>query len=81
MAKRTYVALSKIIGLEPPKRDRDGNVVGEHTLEIGAECTIDEALAQPLVAGGSLALKGAAVDEDLDADKGKGGEVDKGKGK
>jgi hypothetical protein len=76
MAKRTYVATSKICGLEPPKTDKAGNVLSEHTLEIGDEYSMDEAAAAPLVAGGSLVLKGAPQVPDLDEDEG-----DKGRGK
>ena len=79
MAKRTYVAVSKICGIEPAKTDKAGNVVTEHTLEAGAEYSMDEAAAAPFIAGGSLVLKGAASapdidldDEDDDAEKAKG---------
>jgi hypothetical protein len=59
MAKRTYIATSKISGLEPPKKDKEGNVLGEHTLEVGDAYDMDEAAAKPFVDGGSLVLKGS----------------------
>lgn len=60
MAKKTYVAASQIRGIEAPKVDKaSGNMV-EHVLEMGAEISLDEALAAAFVAGGSLVLKGAA---------------------
>lgn len=61
MAKKTYVALSEIRGLEAPKPNKDGTTV-EHVLPGGAEYSMDEADAEPFVAGGSLVLKSAKTE-------------------
>ncbi len=62
--KKTYIALNTICGLEPPK-----NGV-EHVLKVGQEYLMEDDVAQPYVAAGSLVLK-ADVEKIDDGRKGK----------